>query len=202
MTDFDQKGQIVGTQYNADTINIGVSFEEYKADLTAKQEEINKLLVSSTLNKEIKEDYLRRLAFVEAQRLDEQGSFQAHLKELQERISRLDNLAGQVPDKIIEEAKQALANGQNDYAEQLFTQVEEQADTHIAAAAEAAYQRGKLAKDAINYNQAFEHYHRATQLIPDNAIYLNEAGLMSRTLGSLDKAINYFEQGVSNNIGV
>ena len=64
---------------------------------------------------------------------------EAHVEELQERIARLDQLQGQVPDKFIEAAKQALAEGDNNKADQLFSQVEESADPHIAAAAEVAY---------------------------------------------------------------
>jgi len=196
MTEIDQRNQIVGVQYNADTIINGVPFETWKSDLAEKQKRLEELLVSSTLSQKEKEDYQRRLAEVERQRLDEQGSYEAHIKELLDRISRLDKLAGQLPDKIIEEAKAAIANGENDLAEKLFTQVEEQADPHIAAAAEAAYQRGKLAEDAINYNEAFKHYHRATQLNPDETVYLNSAGLTSSTLGNFDKAIEYYEQAL------
>jgi len=177
MTNFDQRKQTVDTQFNIGSI--GVSFEQYKADLAEKEKEYRELLISATLSEKEKNDYRTQFAAVERQRLDEQASYESHVKDLKERIARLDELSGQLPDKIIKEAKQALASGDNIQADQLFTQVEEQADPHIAAAAEAAYQRGKLAEDAINYNQAFLHYLRATQLVPSNTYYLNMVGLIS-----------------------
>ena len=200
MTQIDQRGQTVGTQYNADEIKIGVPFEQYKADLAEKEREIRDLLVSSTISEKEKNDLNTRLIGVERQRLDEQAGYKAHIEDLKERISRLDNLAGQIPDKMIEEAKQALANNDHGKANQLFTQVEEQADPHIAAAAEAAYQRGKLAEDAISYSEAIKHYHRATQLMPNNSAYLNNAGKMSGTLGNYDKAIEYFEHALASDL--
>ena len=132
---------------------------------------------------------LIQIANIEQQQQNEQESYQAHVKDLQERISRLDRLKGQLPEKLINEAKQALAAVDKSKAEQLFTQVEEQADPHIAAAAEAAYQRGKLAEDAINYSDAMNHYQHAAQLTPDNTDYLNAAGIMLKILGEYSKAI-------------
>ena len=155
MTDYDQRNQtVVGPQYNADKITIGVSFEQYKADLAQMEKEIRELLVNATISEQEKNDYQVRLAEVERQRLDAKTSYEAHVKDLEKRIERLDHLTGQLPDKIIEEAKQALANGDNAKADKLFTQVEEQADPHITAAAEAAYQRGRLAEAAISYHGA------------------------------------------------
>jgi len=46
-----------------------------------------------------------------------------------------------------------------------------------AEAAEAAYQRGKLAKAApgFNFREAAQHFERAVQLAPGNAVYLDAA---------------------------
>jgi len=111
---------------------------------------------------------------------------------------RLDQLVGKIPDKLILKAKQAFIDGDNDKADQLFTQVEEQAHPHIAAAAEAAFQRGKLAEDTIQYNDALNHYHRSNQLIPNNSDYLGSLGTMFNTLGEYDKAITYQELALVN----
>lgn len=149
MSKFDQRNQRVGTQYNADIIDVGVPFEQYKADLSEREKEIRQLLVNAALDERAKAELNRQLTQVERLRLDERASYEAHAKDLQERIDRLDQFSGQVPDKLLGEARQALASGDNAKADQLFTQVEEQANPHIAAAAEAAYQRGKLSEDAI-----------------------------------------------------
>ena len=200
MTDFDQREQSVGIQYNANEIKIGFPIEQYRADMAEKQKRIEELLVSSTISEEQKKQLRIQLDEVERQRLDDKASYEIHINDLKERIARLANLAGQIPENLIEKAKHALAHNDRDKANQLFTQVEEQADPHIAAAAEAAYQRGKLADDAINYNDAFVHYHRATQLMPANTDYLKSTGFMSYTLGDYDKAIDYFELALASGL--
>ena len=197
MTEFDQRDQHVETQYNADSINIGVPFEQYKADLADREKEVRQLLVDAALDERKKEDLNRQLAQVEQLRLDERSSYETHVKDLVERIRRLDQLSGQIPDKFIGEAKQALANGDNAKADQLFTQVEEQADPHIAAAAEAAYQRGKLSEDAIKYNEAFRHYQRAIQLVPDNPQYLEDAGSMAGIVANHQNEVEWKEKALA-----
>ncbi|MEJ2742716.1 MAG: hypothetical protein P8176_09595 [Gammaproteobacteria bacterium] len=65
----------------------------------------------------------------------------------------------------------------------LFAQVEAEVESHIATAAESAYQSGKWAEDNICYSDAYRHYERAAQLKPDNSSNLNQAGLIAKTLG-------------------
>ena len=182
------------------TQNIGVPFEQYKADLAEKELEIRQLLVSAVTTEQNKATLEIELAEVERRRLNERASYEAHIKDLKERIKRLNQLKGQLPDTLINEAKQALAQGDNSKADQLFAQVEVQAEAHIAAAAEAAYQRGKLAEDAIHYLEAMRHYQRATQLAPDNTDYLNAAGIMADTLGHYDQSIGYYEQALASDL--
>ncbi len=197
MGTFDQQNQHVEHQQNADTINnYGVPFEQYKADLTEKEKEIRRLLKNAALDEREKAELNQKLAKVEQLRLDERESYEAHKKDLEERLNRLDQLIGKVPEKLIKEAKLALAKGDTVKADQLFSQVEEQADPHIAAAAEAAYQRGKLSEDALQYHEAFQHYQRAIQLTPDNPEYLASVASMAYTLAQYSKAIDWNEQAL------
>ncbi|MEJ2756796.1 MAG: tetratricopeptide repeat protein, partial [Gammaproteobacteria bacterium] len=129
-----------------------------------------------------------------------EASYNAYIKELEDRIARLDPLKGQISDQLIEQAKAALGEGDTAKADQLFAQVEANADSHITAAAEAAYQRGKLAEDNIRYAEAYRHYERAAQLNPDNGTYLNQAGLIADTMGEYDKVIAYYEQALASDV--
>ena len=200
MTDFDQRNQTVGTQYNAESINIGVPFEQYKADLAEKEKEIRELLVNVALSEKEKSDLNIQLAEVERQRLDEQASYEAHVKDLEERIGRLDRLSGQVPDKLTKEAKQALLKGDNAQAEHLFQRVKAQGNAQIKAVAEVEFQLAKIAQDGLRYREAYQQYQRAVQLNPDDTLYLNDAGLMADTLGEYNKAIEYYEQALASDL--
>lgn len=119
-----------------------------------------------------------------------------HINNFKKRITRLDNLKDKLPEHIIEVAKKALSQGDNVKAEKLFTQIEELAALHILAAAEAAYQRGKIAENKINYSVAFNHYYRASQLASDNLIYLLEAGNAARNMANYTEEIKLTEQAL------
>ena len=172
MADIKIDKQTVENQYIADTIIQGVPFETWKADLAEKEQEIRELLISSALNEKEKDDYKNQLADVESQLQDERASYEKYITSLKERIVSMDKLVGLVPGDTLEKAKKALADNDHKQANDLFTQIEEQADPHIIAAAEAAYQRGKLAEDEIKYREALKHYYRATQLVDDDTEYL------------------------------
>ena len=197
----DQRGQQVEVQNNAEIINIiGVPFEQYKAELAEKKEKISQLLKNAELSDKDKTDLKIKLVAIEKLRIDEKASYQAHIKDLQERIARLDQLAGQVPDKLIEGARQALIKDDKTQGEKLFKQVREQAASVIKTTAEAEYQLGKLAEDEINYREAYQYYQRAAQLAPDNTIYLNQAGVVAQTLGQYQKAIGYLELALASDL--
>ncbi|MCP4277819.1 MAG: tetratricopeptide repeat protein, partial [Gammaproteobacteria bacterium] len=173
-----------------------ISFEHYKSDLGEKEQEIRGLLVDQALSARDKADLEQQLAEVEKRISEDRDGYLAHIQGLETRIKRLDELVDQVPGKLISEAKQALAEGDNDKADKLFAQIEEQPDPHILAAAESAYQRARLAEDDINYHQAFEHYQRAVGLSPDNPEYLQFAGTMAGIVANHQKQIEWNEKAL------
>jgi len=73
-----------------------------------------------------------------------------------------------------------------------YAQIEANEAAAIKLAAESAYQRGALAQDNFNYSKAYEHYKRATELVPDDVKYLENAGAMA-VVGELDnEAVDCF----------
>ena len=50
--------------------------------------------------------------------------------------------------------------------------------------ASAFFEKGEEAEDALRYKDAYELYHRACPLQPDNGLYLNQAGLMAPAVGT------------------
>ncbi|MEJ2743974.1 MAG: tetratricopeptide repeat protein, partial [Gammaproteobacteria bacterium] len=188
------------THIGSTIYNNGISFEQYSVKLEAKEKEIRALLVQKTLSESETRRLMAELKEVERRRADEKASYEAYIKDLEERIARLDELKGQAPDDLIQQAQAELAQGNTTQADTLFAQVESEAESHIAAAAEAAYQRGKLAEDDIHYSEAYRHYERAAQLKPDSGTYLNQAGLIAHALGKYDKAIAYYEQALASDV--
>ncbi len=147
-------------------IHIGITPEQYEAGLKRREQEVIQQFKMS-------HDDERHLLEIEKQAIQKQlldlkQSYQAHIKDLRKRIAEMESLRGQVPDNVLLQARNALANGNTREADILFQQIEEQAQGAISAAAEAAYQRGKIAKAEIHYQQAFDHFKRAAQLVPDS----------------------------------
>ncbi|PTN12049.1 tetratricopeptide repeat protein [Nitrosomonas aestuarii] len=105
----------------------------------------------------------------------------------------MEQLRGEFPDGLLDQAIEALQQGETDQADSLFQQIENEGEGHIKRVAEAAFQRGKIAQDAIRYTDALEHYENAVRLQPYNTLHLNEAGLLHHTLANYKKAIAYFE---------
>lgn len=81
-------------------------------------------------------------------------------------------------------------------ADNLFKQVEDQAQGPIRAAAEAAYQRCRIAQDDIRYQQAFSHCQRAQQLVPENTTYLSGVAELAYILGNYRLAKGEVRTGV------
>jgi len=192
---------------NQATVQFGVSFEQYKQDLREKEEKIEALMYQfgelkgqSKSNENRQHELATELAAVQQKLQNTESSYQEYIQELQQRIKRLEVLKGQLPDEVILAAKQALQNGDNEQADQLFAKVQEQAEAPIKVAAEASFQRAQIATDNIDYHNALAHYERAAQLTPDNTLYLNEYGSILHDMGYVNKAIEYYEQALTSDI--
>ena len=66
--------------------------------------------------------------------------------------------------------------------------------------AKAAYQMGLAAKDRRDHETAWKALARAAELIPNSALYLNEAGMMADILGHHDIAITYYEKALASDL--
>ncbi|MCP5245203.1 MAG: tetratricopeptide repeat protein [Burkholderiales bacterium] len=174
------------------TINNGLTLEEYEEGLKRREKEIRaELEQAHAADRQVLE---RELSDIQQQLQDTTASYEAHIVSLKERIAQLEKLRDEFPDKVLDQAIEALRQGETEEADRLFQQVEEDSEKHIKRAAEAAFQRGKIAEEAIRYTNALEHYERSVQLQPDNPLYLNDAGVLLYKLGFYHKAIKYFEQ--------
>jgi len=122
-----------------------------------------------------------------------QASYEAYITSLKDRISQLEAMQSEVPNAAFTEAIEALKQGKTQQADKLFQQIEADNEDRVKLIAEAAFQRGKIAKEAVRYRHAFAHYEKAARLASDNTLYLNEAGHINDTLAFHQKAIDYFD---------
>lgn len=179
-------------------IQVGITLEQYEAGLKRREQEVTEELKQAhaedrqILEKE-KAEIKRRLA-------DTEASYQNSVKELKERIARLETLRGQVPDKLLEQARDALAQGDRSQADELFARIEARNEAAAQATAEAAYQRNRIALDEIRYRGADAHARRAVRLAPENSLYLAGAGKLAQILGDYGAARDYHEQALASDL--
>jgi|GEM_PF-3449189 len=105
-------------------IHIGITLQEYEAGLERWEKKVTERL------KQVKQAHAeeRRIleiekAEIERRLADTQASYRSYVEELQERIARLESIRGQVPDELLDRARDALAQGDRSGADKLFAQV-------------------------------------------------------------------------------
>ena len=141
-----------------------------------------------------------QLLEVEERLRDSTKSYQNHIASLKQRIEALEPMGKIISKTLLDEAIAALKIGDTDKADEVLAEVELSAQDHIEAAAEAAYQRAKIAEEGIQYRKAFDHAMRASQLMPEEGRYLNLAGYIANTLGEYDKSIGYLELALASDL--
>lgn len=159
---------------------IVVTQAEYQKRLKQREDEITDQLKEEHVKERVLLE--TELNAVQQRLLDTKASYQEHIKDLRKCITQLESLRGQISDELLNQAETALAGGDIKQADDLFRQVEEQAASAVKVAAEAAYQRCRIAYDAIRYRPALAHCQRAAQLAPENVVYLSDADDLAHIL--------------------
>ena len=193
----NQSGQNV-VNIDSGTINIGITPEQYEQGLKRREAEVStKLKQAHTKDRQVLETELQ---VIQAKLQNSSTNYEEHVASLKDRIAQLESLRGQLSDEVLDEAKNALAQGDNKKADQLFKQIEEQADSVIKVAAEAAFQRCLIAESDIHYLKALKHCEKAVRLAPDNSLYLNQTGTINDTLANFKKSSAYYEQALASDL--
>jgi hypothetical protein len=122
------------------------------------------------------------------------NSYQDRIRLLEEAKQQLQALATGLSPEKLQAAKAALAQGDTTLADHLFAEVEALEQTGIERAAAAAYQRGKIAEDRIDYPTAYRHFQRAVQLAPAQLDYVEAAARLAYEMQDLHPAIRWYEQ--------
>ncbi len=114
---------------------------------------------------------------------------------LQATARQLESFRSFLPNSQIDEAQRALSRGDSSLADVLLARAEA---TGRQDAAKAAFQRGILAEDSIRFLDALEHYQRASELEPENALYANCAGVLAQMMGRYSDAKILHERALSH----
>jgi tetratricopeptide (TPR) repeat protein len=174
--DTNISGQVIANSPGA-SITIGITLAEYETGLKRREQEVRAELAQANAADKDKD----KIAILEKQLADIQGKLQNPDKALEEYKAKLadaykafDDLKKEVLPEQIKQAQEQLTQGKTGEAEKAFQHV---LNTGTENAAQAAYQLGKLAEDRIEYGAAERYYRRAVELQPENALYLNQAGV-------------------------
>ena len=170
---------------------VGLNEEKFAEMLDARMAELEAKLASGS-GEEV--TALRaQIAEVQRQRNNLQVAFKARVEELRRLRLELKALAVNVPQERLEAAQQALFKGDTKLADQLFAEIEEAEAEAIQRAAEAAFQRGKIAEDEVRWADAADHYARAATLAPDYSKLFNAREFAWRA-GDYKAAFEFGEQ--------
>ena len=180
------------------TVNVGISMQEYEERLKRRESEVTERLGEA--HDREKSNREAELAVLREKLLDIETAYGLNIAELSKRIKGLEQLNGQVPNQLLEKAKDALIKGDDKAAKKIFEQIDNQSDPVIEVAAESKNQQAGIAVADVRYRDALDLYIRAAQLMPDNATYNAAASTMLRILGEYDKALEYLGRALDINI--
>ena len=180
-------------------INIGLSpaeFEEWRRKL--KDEAITELSLEFAKEKQADQDKITALELkIKKAEADLRSPEEASAKynaTLVNADQSLQDIAPDVPEEVLTQARESLIKGDTANAEQLFEQA---LGTDTKRAAEAAFQLGELALSRIDYTKARRYYLEAARLQPDNPDYVNKAGRINHEMGRYPEARSLYEKALA-----
>lgn len=180
-------------------INIGLSpteFEEWRRKL--KDEAITELSLEFAKEKQADQEKITALELkIKKAEADLRSPEEASAKynaTLANADQSLQDIAPDVPEEVLAQARESLIKGDTAKAEQLFEQA---LGTDTKRAAEAAFQLGELALSRIDYTKARRYYLEAARLQPDNADYVNKAGRINHEMGRYPEALSFYEKALA-----
>jgi len=139
----------------------------------------------------------KKLAEIQGQIADVSASYNQRILFLEDSIKALNAFNPGVDAFLLQEAQTALLAGFTDEADDLFKQIEEQAQFGLTVAAQSAFQRGLIAENNTYYQQAFAHYQRAIGYPLPNAQYFEKAGLMAGIVAQFNKQLQWTEKSLA-----
>ncbi len=173
----------------------GITPEKHRADLNAQENAIRQELQTTIdLSGSRKRDLEGTLAEVERRLSDSDVSYRQEIERRKGIEAELIRLKKILPEKQIERAlKRFRENGDAVAVDRLLAVAESKG---IEYASSAAFHRGKIAVGQMAYGQSYTHFHRAAQLAPENAKYLDAAAWILFVLGRYSEAEPFFKRAL------
>jgi tetratricopeptide (TPR) repeat protein len=218
---------MLGGQVVCGDLVIGITLEQYKADLNKRAEEIRaeevekraqlqKLVESIERATSAEKDSLRsQIAAVEAEKralaaegkgvADRLANLQASYDELVQKLAEanaaLQSFAPLISKDAFEQAQGMLTRGDVLGAERKFVEIANTVAKIRAQAdmveAQAIFQAGELAEQRIDWRTAYAHYARAARLQPNNWRYAQKAGALAYEMADYLAAAAFQETALS-----
>ena len=170
---------------------VRLSLEDYKAGLEARAREVKKR--SAHAHGEERTLLENELKEVKLQLSDVNAAYAEALSNIRELEASLDPLVGEIDEDQLAEIRAVLERGDFSRADALMADIEDQADTIVKRAAEAAFQRGKIAALQIRWDEAATHFYKAARLDPTYG-HLKAAAEFAERAARYNTARHLFEE--------
>ena len=170
---------------------VRLSLEDFEARLEKRAQEVEQRLASA--HGEERARLENELAEVKRQLSDIDPAHADALKQIGELEAALARLGDDISDKQLVEIRVAIEAGDFSKADALLAEIEDRTDVAVVRAAEAAFQRGKIAVIQIKWDKAATHFDKAARLNPTYD-HLNEAGLFAKRAARHKTALYHFEK--------
>jgi len=188
-------------QTSAGSMNV----EVLRQALKAEREEAKAELLSVPNEKSAERRQLRKkVEILDLKLLDVQAEYDALLKENHRLQRSLDEVQGNLSEKKVKAAKEALSQGDPSLADHLFAEAENAEQDGINRASRAAYNRGQIALQDYEWQAAYTHLDRALRLqerfdhYADFLRLLHQMGRYEEGLLMTEKALKHWAHEKEN----
>jgi tetratricopeptide (TPR) repeat protein len=197
---------IAGNTFNKSTVKIeqnitsGYTIEQHEKSLKDREASLRKDLEQA--HDADKKLILLQLATAEEKRMNIQKSYEdtkAENKKLNLALNELKSKNPQIAVQQFVDAQSALQKGDNSIADKVFKDIENAAEESIVNAANAAYQRARIANNSFRWKDALELASKANRLQPKNEVYLSFYADMLLYTGDSLQAQKLYEQSLQLN---
>jgi len=183
---------------NSEIHNHGISIDVHQRILTKRENEIRNELSALADNEKEKRILLTiGLNTVQERLSNLKKSFQENKQRLKEAEKTLIEWKDQIPSKQFDHAQKQLEQGESTAAKETFLSIANKSATDTA---KAYYEAGRLAENDIRYDEAVLYLKKAALFEENNALYLNQVGILASKLGKYSDAQSYFEKSLKINL--